>query len=280
MQSLRDLQRINAVFSGLCGLAMAASSGWLGRQLDLPRSFVVVLGGGLVVWSVILVVLAVQPAQRLVRASMLVATGDAAWVIGTVALIVLRDPTATGTAFATAAAAVVGGFTVVGLVLGARARRCALDDRTEVLFRSVTVAAPPPVAWQMVLDADLYARLAPNLTEITVAPDECARTCTDTRGNTWTEAMSLDHDRHVQLVDVDVTEHAMPLDHLAANVSVHDDPAGSRIDVAFTYVTRATFRGLVTSVLLPVLGRRLLRPITSGWARQASTSASTNRAAR
>lgn len=280
MQSLRDLQRINAVFSGLCGLAMAASSGWLGRQIDLPRSFVVVLGGSLVIWSAILVVLAVQPAQRLVRASMLVATGDAAWVIGTVALIVLLDPTATGTTFATAAAAVVGGFTVAGLVLGARARRRALDARTELLFRSVTVAAPPPVAWQMVLDADLYARLAPNLTEITVAPDECARTCTDTRGNTWTEAMSLDHDRHVQLVDVDVTEHPMPLDHLAANVSVHHDPAGSRIDVAFTYVTRATFRGLITSVLLPVLGRRLLRPITSGWARHASPSASTSRAAR
>lgn len=86
--------------------------------------------------------------------------------------------------------------------------------------------------------------------------------------------MSLDHDRHVQHVDVDVTEHPMPLNHLAANVSVHDDPAGSRIDVAFTYVTRATLKGLVTSVLLPVLGRRLLRPITSGWARQASTSAS------
>lgn len=280
MQPLRDLQRLNAAFSGLCGLAMAASSGWLGRQIDLPWPFVGVLGVGLVGWSAMLVVLAVQPARRLVWASTLVAIGDAAWVVGTVALIVLRDLTATGTTSAVIAAAVVGGFAVAGVVLGGRARRVALDDRTELLFRSVTVAARPSVAWQMVLDADLYARLAPNLTEITVAPDECARTCTDTRGNTWTEAMSLDHDRHVQLVDVDVTEHPMPLDHLAANVSVHHDPAGSRIDVAFTYVTRATFRGLVTSVLLPVLGRRLLRPITSGWTRHASTSAATSRAAR
>lgn len=279
-QPLRDLQRLNAAFSGLCGLAMAASSGWLGQQLDLPWPFVAMLGVGLVGWSALLVVLAVQPARRLVWASTLVAMGDAAWVAGTAALLALRDPTATGTNSAVVAAAVVGGFAVAGVVLGGRARRAAPDDRTELLFGSVTVAAVPSAAWQMVLDADLYARLAPNLTEITVAPDECARTCTDTRGNTWTEAMHLDHDRHVQTVDVDVTEHPMPLDRLAANVSVHHDPAGSRIDVAFTYVTRPTVRGLVTSVLLPLLGRRLLRPITSGWSRQASTSAASSRAGR
>jgi hypothetical protein len=280
MQPLRDLQRINGAFSGLAGLAMAAFSGWLSRQVDLPRSFVAVLGIGLVSWSMTLVVLAVQPAQRLVRATTLVATGDAAWVIGSVALIVLRGPTATGTTFAVAAAAVVAMFATAGFVLGGRAQRDSLDDRTEILFRSVTVAAPPSAAWQMVLDADLYARLAPNLTKITVAPDGCGRTCTDTSGNTWTEAMRLDHDRHVQFIDAHVTEHPMPLDHLAADVSVHDDPTGSRIDVAFTYVTRATIAGLATSVVLPVLGRRLLRPIANGWAHHATTSASTSRATR
>jgi hypothetical protein len=280
IQPLRDLQRINAAFSGLTGLAMATFNGWMSRQIDLPRPVIVVLGIGLISWSMMLVVLAVQPARRLARASTLVAAGDAAWVIGSAVLIALRDPTTAGTTFATAAAAVVAVFATAGFVLGGRARHHSLDDRTELLFRRVTVAARPSAAWQMVLDADLYARLAPNLTEISVAPDQCGRTCTDTRGNTWTEKMRLDHDRHVQFIDVDVTEHPMPLDHLAATVSVHDDPVGSRIDVAFTYVARATIKGLVASLVLPVLGRRLLRPIANGWILHATTPASTSRAAR
>ena len=132
----------------------------------------------------------------------------------------------------------------------------------------------------MVLDADLYARLAPNLTNITVAPDECSRTCTDTRGNTWSEAMSLDHDQHVQVIEVDVTQHPMPLNHLAASIGVHVDPAGSRVDIAFTYITQPTPKGVVTSLVLPVLGRRLLGPITNGWARQATRTTSTSRVTR
>lgn len=280
MQPLRDLQRINAVFSGLTGLALAVFSGSLSPQVDLPRVVVAVLGAGLVGWSMMLVVLAVQPERRLVRTSRLVAAGDAAWVIGSLALIALRDPTATGTSLTIAAGAVVAVFAVAGVVLGSRARRDPLDDRTELLFRSVTVAAPPSAAWQMVLDADLYARLAPNLTTITVAPDECSRTCTDTRGNTWTEAMRLDHDRHVQVIEVDVTNHPMPLNRLAASIGVHEHPAGSRIDIAFTYVTRPTPKGVATSLVLPVFGRRLLRPITNGWALQAASTASTSRVAR
>lgn len=279
-QPLRDLHRINAAFSGLTGLAMAAFSGPLSQQIDLPQAALAVLGIGLVGWSMMLVALAVQSGPRLVRLSALVAAGDAAWVIGSVALIVLRDPTATGTSLTIGAATVVAAFAAMGVVLGARARRDLVDDRTEVLFRTVTVAASPSAAWQMVLDADLYARLAPNLTNITVAPDECSRACTDTRGNTWTEAMRLDHDRYVQVIDVDVTNHPMPLDRLAASIGVHADPAGSRIDIAFTYITRPTTKGVVASLVLPVLGRRLLRPITNGWARQAATTTSTRRVTR
>lgn len=280
MQPLRDLQRVNAAFSGLTGATIAACSGWLSRQLDLPRPALAVLGIGLVGWSTMLVVVAVLSAPRLTRASAFVAAGDAAWVIGTVALIALRNPTTTGTTLAIVAATLVAAFATAGFVLRGRARHESLGDRTEILFGSVAVAAPPSDAWQMVLDAGLYARLAPNLTEIIVAPDGCARTCTDTRGNTWTEAMRLDHDRRVQQFDVDVTEHPMPVEYLAATITVHDDLAGSRIDVAFTYITRATFRGLVTSVVLPLLGRRLLRPIVNGWAHHAKTSTSPSPVAR
>lgn len=279
-QPLRDLQRINAAFSGLTGLAMAAFSNPLSRQVDLPQTALAVLGIELTGWSMMLVILAVQPGPRLVRFSTLVAAGDAAWVIGSVALIVLRDPTTIGTTVALAAGAVVAVFAIAGVVLGQRARRDLVDDRTEVLFGSVTVAAPPSAAWQMVLDADLYARLAPNLTNIAVAPDECSRTCTDTRGNSWSEAMSLDHDQHVQVIEVDVTQHPMPLNHLAASIAVHVDPAGSRVDIAFTYITQPTPAGVVTSLVLPMLGRRLLRPITTGWARQAASTTSTSRVTR
>lgn len=272
LQPLRDLHRLNAAFSGITGVAMAASSGWLSRRIDLPRSFVVVLGVGLVGWAALLIVLAVQPARRVVRASPFVATGDAMWVLATAALLLSRQPTATGTTFAITAAAVVAALATAGFVLVGRARHSSPHDRTEVLFRSVTVAAPPAAAWHMVIDADLYARLAPNLSTITVAPDECARTCTDTRGNRWTEEMHLDHERHVQHIEVDVDQHPMPLDRLAATISVHNDSAGSRIDLAFTYITRPTLRGLAASLALPLFGRRLLQPIAVGWAHDATPS--------
>jgi hypothetical protein len=271
IQPLRDLQRINAAFSATTGVAMAASSSWLSRQVDLPRPVLALLGVALVGWSVLLVVLATQPIRRLVPLSRVVAAGDAAWVTGSAAVIVAADPTAIGTLLVASAATVVAVFAIAGVVLGRRAQPHTGGDRTELLFHSVTVDAPPAAAWKLVLDADLYARLAPNLSAISVAADQCSRACTDTRGNTWSEAMRLDHDRHVQRIDVDVTEHPMPLDGLAATISVHDDPTGSRIDVAFAYVTRASPKGLVSSVVLPVLGRRLLRPITRGWARRAAS---------
>jgi hypothetical protein len=273
IQPLRDLQRINAAFSASTGIVMAATSGWLSRRIDLPRPVVAVLGVGLIGWSALLVVLAVQPARRLVPFGRLVAAGDATWVIGSAALVVIADPTELGAFLVAVPGIVVAGFAIAGLRLGRRARPYSGDDRTEILFHSVAIDASTADAWQLVLDADLYARLAPNLTQISVAADECSRSCTDTRGKTWTETMLLDHERHVQQIDVDVTEHPMPLDELAATISVHDDPTGSRIDIAFTYVTRASIKGLVTSSVLPVLGRRLLRPITRGWARHAANPA-------
>jgi hypothetical protein len=270
VQLSRDLQRINAAFSAATGAVMAAANGWLSRQVDLPRSVVVVLGVGLIGWSALLVVLAVQPARRLIPFGRLVAAGDATWLIGSAALIAIADPTTVGVLLVASAAAVVFGFAVAGLLIGRRARPHSGDDRTEILFRSVTIDTSPADAWQLVLDADLYARLAPNLTKISVAPDECSRACTDTRGNTWTEVMHLDHQRHIQRIDVDTTEHPMPLDALAATISVHDDLGGSRVDVAFAYVAEASIKGVVTSLVLPVLGRRLLRPITRGWMRHAT----------
>lgn len=275
VQPLRDLQRINAAFSATTGIVMAATSGWLSRQVDLPLPVIAMLGVGLIVWSALLVVLAAQPLRRLVPSSMLVAAGDATWVIGSAALIAIADPTTLGASLVAVPAVVVAGFAIAGLLLGRRARQHAGEDRTEILFRSVVIEAPPADAWQVVLDADLYAHFAPNLAQISVAPDGCSRACTDIRGNTWSEAMHLDHDRHIQRIDVDVAEHPMPLDSLAATISVHDDPRGSRVDVAFAYVTRASIAGLMTSVVLPVLGRRLLQPITRGWAQHATGRAAT-----
>jgi hypothetical protein len=278
VQPLRDLQRVNAAFSATTGVLMGAVSNWLSDETDLPRPVVVVLGIGLIGWSMLLVVLAVQPPRRLIPLSRLVATGDAAWVVGSAVLLPATDPTPLGVFFVAAAAVVVAVLAVAGLLLGRRARRHTGDDRSEILFRSGTVGTSPAAAWQLVLDADLYARLAPNLTRIDVAADECSRTCTDTRGNTWSEAMHLDHERHVQHIDVDVSQHPMPLDELAATISVHDDVAGSRIDVAFAYATQMSLKGVVTSLLLPLLGRRLLRPIMRGWSRHVgSTPATTGR---
>lgn len=118
---LRQLQRINAAFSGLTGVAMAAASDWLSRQIDLPRLVVAVLGVALVVWSVLLVLLAGQPVSRLVPLSRLVATGDAGWVLGSIVLMVVGALTRVGFAIVGAAAAIVAGFAVMGFALSRRA---------------------------------------------------------------------------------------------------------------------------------------------------------------
>jgi hypothetical protein len=275
VQPVRNLQRLNAAFSAAIGGAMAAASGWLSPHVDIPRSILIMSGVGLIGWAALLVVLAVQPQRLLFPLARLVAAGDAVWVIGSAALIAVADPTTVGAFLVASAAAVVLGFAVAGVLRLRRARPVSLDDRTEILFGSVTVATTPDTAWEMVLDADLYARLAPDLTAIHVAPDDCSRTCTDTRGNTWSEVMHLDHRRHIQRLDVDTTDHPMALDALAATISVHDDPAGSRIDAAFTYVTTSSITGLATSATLPVLGGHLLGQITRGWKQHAAHRSAT-----
>ena len=121
-QRLRDLQRVNAAVSGLTGISMAAFSGWLSDQIDLPRALTLGLGLGLVAWSALLLAVARQPTPRLVRAALVVAAGDAAWVVGSVALVVWRNPSGLGIALVLAAAAVVDCFAVIGFVVARRVR--------------------------------------------------------------------------------------------------------------------------------------------------------------
>lgn len=266
VQRLRDLHRANAAFSVLTGAVVGGGARWLAGQLDVTTLLLPAAAAGLAGWAGLLVWLAVAPAGRLVARSPLVAAADLAWVGGSGLLVAAREPTNLGLVLIGATAAVVAGFGAGGWWFARRATRAAgSPDRREILYREVSLGRPVAEVWPMVNDADLYASLAPNLAGIVVNDDATSRQCTDTKGNTWTEAMHLDHARHIQQIHVDPAQHPMALTHLDATISVNDDGAASRVELAFRYVTERTLAGLATSLVLPLLGRRLLAPIALGW---------------
>jgi hypothetical protein len=107
VQRLRNVLRVNTVFSIISGVAVAASSSWLARQLgDLPTWLVA--GGGLGVVGFGCVVLAISAADAAMvwRGGRLIALADAMWVVASILAVILGD-------LSTAGASVVAGVAVV-----------------------------------------------------------------------------------------------------------------------------------------------------------------------
>ncbi len=107
---LRNALRVNAGFSGLCGLSALLASGSLASALGPPAAFVVFQGVSLILFSAALVWLATRPAIR-PGLALAVVVMDLLWVAGTPApLLASGGLTPVGVPVVAALAVIVLGF--------------------------------------------------------------------------------------------------------------------------------------------------------------------------
>jgi len=80
--AVRDVLKINALFSALSGLILIFAGGPLGRLFDVPRTLLVAVGATLLIYAADLAITAVRRGLRRFEV-LLFASADAAWVLGT-----------------------------------------------------------------------------------------------------------------------------------------------------------------------------------------------------
>jgi hypothetical protein len=113
VQRVRNVLRINTVFSIITGVAVAASASWLARQLgDVPTWLVAGVGMGVVAFGCAVLAISVAGARTVWRGGRLVAAADAMWVLASIPVVIFGDLT-------TAGVFVVVGVAVVILALAA-----------------------------------------------------------------------------------------------------------------------------------------------------------------
>jgi hypothetical protein len=270
---LRNVLRINAVVSGLCGLATALASGWLAEVAGVSTIAVRVVGVGLVVFAVGVGLASSSRHRHLPGLARLIGAGDAGWLAATAVLVATGALEATGIGIAAAIGIVVAGFAALEL-RGAAAVPSApiaadVSPPLEAIATSTDVDAPAERAWAVVTDHELYGRLAPNLGRVelttTNGPD-LARRCTNHTGRSWRESCTLWHDGRRFAVAVDTSDYPYPLQVMKGSSSV--DPiaaARSRLGMTFLFQPRPGLRGRlfvwVMHAAFPVVLRRILR----GW---------------
>jgi len=270
---LRNVLRIDAVVSCLCGLAAALASGWLAEVVGVSTIAVRVVGVGLVGFAVGVGFASGSRHRHLPGLARLIGGADAGWVAATAVLVATGALEATGIGIAAAIGIVVAGFAALEL-RGAAAVPSApiaadVSPPFEAIAISTDVDAPAERAWAVVTDHELYGRLAPNLGRVEVTttngPD-LARRCTNRRGRGWRESCTLWDDGRRFAVAVDTSDYPYPLQVMKGSWSV--DPiaaARSRLGMTFLFQPRPGLRGRlfvwVMHAAFPVVLPRILR----GW---------------
>lgn len=115
---LRTVLKLDALVSGLNGVAYLVAAGPLATLLGASSALLVGLGVFLVLWAAALVIIATRP--RISRPAVwVVAVANALWVLDSVVLVVAGGLSTVGVGWALLQAIVVAGF-VVATVLGLR----------------------------------------------------------------------------------------------------------------------------------------------------------------
>lgn len=282
VQRVRNVLRVNTMFSVVTGVAVVGSSAWVARQLGgIPTLVVAAIGLGVVAFGIVVVSVSVAGALTVWRGGLLVATADLVWVAISIPVLIIGDLTAAGVA----AVAVVGAC-VLGLAGSevAALRRLApfagsVDgSRLETVRRSVDLEAPAAVGWEVVSDHELYGRLAPNLRAVHLLSDEGAihgkRRCVARSGESWTESCDVFLDDRRYEVNVDTSDYPYPLASMAAVFRVDEiDGQHCRASAVFYYERRPTLRGSLLAAGMPTAFAVIMRRITNGWAKEAEQRA-------
>ena len=109
---VRRVLRANALVTGACGALMLATGGPLADVLDIGRPVVWAIGGFFVVLGLDVGILAGRAPAVVVGTARLLAVADAAWALGTVAVVAAGLLAFPGALLALAVAAVTAGFAV------------------------------------------------------------------------------------------------------------------------------------------------------------------------
>lgn len=280
VQRLRNTLRMNATTSLLGGLVAALVPGTLDRFLGTGHpGWVRLVGVGLAVFAIDVLVVAGTTAGTLRRWTAPIVAADAAWVLATGVTI------AAGW-YSTSGAVIVG---AVGVMVAALAIRQHLslrklrraphlellieDPPVEVAHVEARIDAPTSDVWPVVIDHDLYGRLAPNLGSVrATGPNgpSLARVCSNRSGQKWSETCTLWDEGHRFDITVDTSDYPYPLVEMRGSWSVRPhSERGSLVAMDFRYQPTATLKGRAFAIVMQAAFPVVLRQIARGWRREA-----------
>lgn len=283
-QRLRNTLRVNGSVSALCGIAAAAFAPWVDDVLGTGHpGWVRAVGLGLVVFGAAVVFLAGRRASALRRWATIVVAADAAWLAATALAIALGWFSGPGIAVMAAVGVFVGACAVRQWAGIRRLRRIDLapvdeSPPVEVVHVQAQVKASPAAVWPVLIDHELYGRLAPNLGAVrptsTNGP-ELTRVCSTRGGTQWSESCTLWEDGRRFEIAVDTSVYPYPLEEMRGSWWLEPHGDGSLVGMDFRFRPAPGIRGAVFVVLMQLAFPVVLRRIIRGWRRAATQDDST-----
>lgn len=287
---LRNLLRVNAVFSTVTGLVAVVAGGPVADLLGVDRVWVVrALGAGLVGFAVAVFFVSGVRTSLLRPASLVVSIGDLGWVAATLATFAFGWLSAAGVAVMAATGVVVLGLGLAQLRARAAAAHAVgvceadLDEEppVEIVTFDRSAAVTAEQLWPVMIDHELYAKLALNLKAAKGLTSDglgFQRSCTDTAGRTWSETCTLWEPGRRFDVDVDTSDYPYPLARMQGSWRVEPSlPEGSTVGMTFAFQPTPGIRGRLFVAVMHLGFPPILKRIVRGWIRAATTTARTAR---
>lgn len=255
---LADALSVNAVSSGLTGVALALGGLFLDDAIGAPAIALVAVGVGLIAFAEGIIAALARP-DVVRRAARWIIAADLGWVAASVVVIGGSSLTLLGDVLLGAVTLAVAGFAAAQTLGLARAGDAArLGVRRIAFGASREVAATPEEAWSLVADAAGYDEFAPGIATTTTdreVREGMQRTCVDDGGRSWSETCTLVEPGRTYRMEVDTDtyplRHRLLLDRFGMTWEITPTSHGTLLDL--------TFSG---GVKLGVIGRLAVAAVT------------------
>lgn len=287
---LRNLLRSNALFSTATGLVAVVAGGPAADVLGVDQVWVVrALGGSLVAFAGVVFAVSGARTSLLRPASLGVSIGDLGWVAGTLAVFALGWLSTSGVVAMGATGLIVLGLGLAQLRARARVARAIARSGgdfdevppVEVVTFDRPASATPEQMWPVMIDHELYAKLALNLSAAKgLTPDGLGfqRSCTDAAGRSWSETCTLWEPGRRFDVDVDTSNYPYPLARMQGSWRVEPDGRdGSTVGMTFAFQPEQGLRGRFFVAVMHLGFPPILKRIVRGWIRAAANTATGTR---
>ena len=278
-QGLRNVLRVNASMSMLLGGAAAVFAPRVDGLLGTGGpGWVRLVGLGLVTFGATVMFVAGRRTTSLRRWTPAVVAADAGWLTATTATIALGWFSGPGIAVMVTVGVFVGGCAIRQW---SGVRRLRHVDMTpidevppvEVVHVQARVGAAATTVWPVLIDHELYGRLAPNLGAVrptsTNGP-ELTRVCSTRGGTQWSETCTLWEEGRRFEIAVDTADYPYPLDEMRGSWWVTPSGDESLVGMDFRFRPTPGVRGAVFVVLMQLAFPVVLRRIIGGWRREAA----------